>query len=43
MERSGGRRWNVAKLEVGLLSLIFDLHPKHLTATELVHARSVAL
>jgi hypothetical protein len=26
---------DVAKLEVGLLSLIFDLHPEHLTAAEL--------
>jgi hypothetical protein len=27
---------DAARLEVGLLSLIFDLHPEHLTAAELV-------
>jgi hypothetical protein len=27
---------DVARIEVGLLSLIFDLHPEHLTAAELV-------
>jgi hypothetical protein len=27
----------VARIEVGLLSLIFALHPKHLTADELIH------